>query len=94
MPQFPTVLVFLLVVKREVLGAIAIELATKHPDLAGLITEGAFTSIQDMAHFIPGIKIFPLSLLITQRFDSITKIKSLQTPILILHGAAIAQFPR
>lgn len=74
-------------------GAIAIELASKHPDLAGLITEGAFTSIQDMAHFIPGIKIFPLSLLITQRFDSITKIKSLQTPILILHGAGDRTIP-
>ena len=30
-------------------GAIAIELATKHPEMAGLIVEGTFTSIQDMA---------------------------------------------
>lgn len=74
-------------------GAIAVELATKHPDLAGLITEGTFTSIQDMATLMPGIKIFPLSLLITQRFDSITKIKSLQTPILILHGAGDRTIP-
>ncbi len=74
-------------------GAIAIELATKHPDLAGLITEGTFTSIQNMVGLMPGIKIFPLSLLITQRFDSITKIKSLQTPILILHGAGDRTIP-
>lgn len=74
-------------------GAIAIELATKHPDLAGLITEGTFTSIQDMAGLMPGIKLFPLNLLVTQRFDSITKIKSLQTPILILHGAGDRTIP-
>ncbi|PSB10760.1 phospholipase [Pleurocapsa sp. CCALA 161] len=74
-------------------GAIAIELASKHPDLAGLITEGTFTSIQNMVGLMPGIKIFPLSLLITQRFDSITKIKSLQTPILILHGAGDRTIP-
>jgi len=30
-------------------GAIAIELATKHPDMGGLITEGTFTSMTDMA---------------------------------------------
>jgi fermentation-respiration switch protein FrsA (DUF1100 family) len=74
-------------------GAIAIELASKHTDLAGLITEGTFTSIQDMAGLMPGIKLFPLNLLVTQRFDSITKIKSLQTPILILHGTGDRTIP-
>jgi uncharacterized protein len=74
-------------------GAIAIELATKHPDMAGLITEGTFTSIQDMAGLMPGIKLFPLGLLVTQRFDSLTKIKSLQTPILILHGTGDRTIP-
>ncbi|MEN9520837.1 MAG: hypothetical protein RLZZ381_3425, partial [Cyanobacteriota bacterium] len=74
-------------------GAIAIELATKHPNLAGLITEGTFTSIQDLAGLMPGIKLFPLGLLVTQRFDSITKIKSLQTPILILHGTGDRTIP-
>jgi uncharacterized protein len=68
-------------------GAIAIELASKHPDVAGLITEGTFTSIKDLASLLPGLKLFPLSLLVTQRFDSISKIKSLETPILMLHGA-------
>jgi uncharacterized protein len=74
-------------------GAIAIELATKHPNLAGLITEGTFTSIQDLASLMPGIRLFPLDLLVTQRFDSITKIKSLQTPILILHGTGDRTIP-
>ena len=74
-------------------GAIAIDLATKHPEMAGLITEGTFTSMQDMAASIPGLKIFPLAWIIRQRFDSITKIKSLETPILILHGAADETIP-
>lgn len=67
-------------------GAIAIELATKHPEMAGLITEGTFTSIKDMASLMPGLKIFPVDWLVTQRFDSRSKVKSLQTPWLILHG--------
>lgn len=74
-------------------GAIAIELASKHPDVAGLITEGTFTSVKDLASLLPGLKMFPLSWLITQRFDSITRIKSLQTPILILHGAGDRTIP-
>ena len=67
-------------------GAIAIELATKHPDLAGLIVEGTFTSIRAMASLTPALRLFPLSWLITQRFDSIAKIESLKMPILLLHG--------
>ena len=74
-------------------GAIAIELATKHPEMAGLMVEGTFTSIQDMAGLMPGIKLFPLRWLVTQRFDNLTKIKSLQTPILILHGTADEVIP-
>jgi uncharacterized protein len=74
-------------------GAIAIELASKHPDIAGLITEGTFTSVKEMASLLPGLKMLPLSWLVTQRFDSITKIKSLETPILILHGAGDRTIP-
>jgi len=74
-------------------GAIALDLAVKHPEMAGLITEGTFTSIKDMAGFMPGLKIFPLNLLVTQRFDSINKIESLQTPLLILHGTSDEVIP-
>ena len=67
-------------------GAIAIELATKHPEMGGLITEGTFTSIKSMAKHSYPLDIFPLELLITQRFDSINKIESLQVPLLMFHG--------
>ena len=67
-------------------GAIAIDLAVKHPEMAGLITEGTFTSIRDMASQDKFLQLFPLDLILTQHFDSITKIQSLQVPLLILHG--------
>lgn len=74
-------------------GAIAIDLASKHPDMAGLIVEGTFTSMKDMADSIPFLPIFPLDWLITQRFDSITKIKVVETPVLILHGRSDRTIP-
>lgn len=69
-------------------GAIAIELATRHPDMAGVILEGTFTSMREVAEFISWLRIFPLDLLVTQHFDSISKIKSVSSPLLILHGSA------
>ena len=74
-------------------GAIAIELAAKHPDMGGLITEGTFTSMKDMADLMPMLQIFPLDWLITQRFNSLSKVKSLQTPWLIFHGTADETIP-
>ncbi|MGF1539815.1 MAG: alpha/beta hydrolase [Pleurocapsa sp.] len=67
-------------------GAIAVDLATKHPEMAGIIIEGTFTSIKDVASLDKFLQIFPLNLILTQHFDTITKIQSLQTPLLILHG--------
>lgn len=74
-------------------GAIAIELAMEHPDMAGLIVEGTFTSMKDMARFTYGLEFFPLEWIVTERFDSIAKISSLQTPILILHGTGDRTIP-
>ncbi|MEL6494113.1 MAG: alpha/beta fold hydrolase [Cyanobacteria bacterium J06623_7] len=74
-------------------GAIAIELATEYPQMAGLIVEGTFTSIADMASLMPGIKLFPLPWLVTQRFDNLAKIDSLEVPILIFHGTADGVIP-
>lgn len=74
-------------------GAISIELASQHPEMAGLITEGTFTSIKDMAALMPILQIFPLNWLINQRFDSLTKVESLQIPWLIFHGTADETIP-
>jgi fermentation-respiration switch protein FrsA (DUF1100 family) len=68
-------------------GAIVIDLATRHSDMAGAIVEGTFTSMKDMAGDLSWLRIYPLKGLVTQHFDSISKINSLQTPLLILHGS-------
>ncbi|MDY7020322.1 MAG: alpha/beta fold hydrolase [Cyanobacteriota bacterium] len=67
-------------------GAIAIELATKHPDLAGLIVESSFTSIRKMVDYQGRYWMFPVDLLLTQTFNSIRKVSQLKMPILFTHG--------
>ena len=67
-------------------GAVAIQLATTHPNAGGLIVEGTFTSIADMAQLYPQYRFLPLNLIINQRFDSAKKVRKLQVPILYIHG--------
>jgi pimeloyl-ACP methyl ester carboxylesterase len=70
-------------------GAIAIDLAVRHPEAAGLIVEGSFTSTRAMVDFQKGLyRMFPIDLLLTQRFDSIAKVDRLQMPVLFIHGTA------
>lgn len=67
-------------------GAIAINLATNHPNLAGAIIQSSFTSIADVARLNNVYNLLPLSLVVTQKFDSINKIAKLQMPLLFIHG--------
>ncbi|HZE61970.1 MAG TPA: alpha/beta hydrolase [Burkholderiales bacterium] len=69
-------------------AAVAIDLAARHPELGGLIVESAFTSIYDMAKLEPKYGIFPVGLLLNQRFESINKVSRLQIPVLYIHGTA------
>jgi len=69
-------------------AAIAIDLATRHPELGGLIVEGGFTSIYDMARLEPRYGMYPVGLLLNQRFDSISKVSRLELPVLYIHGTA------
>ncbi|NEQ87214.1 MAG: alpha/beta hydrolase, partial [Moorea sp. SIO2I5] len=55
-------------------GAIGIDLAVRNPEIAGLIVEGSFTSMRDMADYEKKYGFLPIDLLLTQRFDSISKI--------------------
>ncbi len=66
-------------------GAMATHLALKASDASGLILEGAFTSVPDM------IKetrwgFLPVGFLVTQRFDTIERVKRVNMPILFAHG--------
>jgi hypothetical protein len=67
-------------------GAVAIDLAVRHPDAGGLIVEGAFTSIADMGRQHEYYRFLPIDLITHQQFDSISKISRLEIPVLILHG--------
>ncbi|MEG5019077.1 alpha/beta fold hydrolase [Microcoleus sp. B4-C2] len=70
-------------------GAIAIDLALRHPEAAGVIVEGSFTSTRAMVNFQKGLFwMFPIDVLLTQRFDSLSKVDRLQMPVLFIHGAA------
>ncbi|HLO50206.1 MAG TPA: alpha/beta fold hydrolase [Kamptonema sp.] len=69
-------------------GAIAIDLALRHPDAAALIVESSFTSIRAMVDYQNQFWMFPVNLLLTQRFDSIAKVSKLQMPIFFIHGTA------
>jgi uncharacterized protein len=74
-------------------GAIAIALASRLPELAGLMVEGSFTSMADMATLSHYNAWFPVRWLLTQRFDSIIRVPDLQMPTLYLHGQADTSVP-
>ncbi|MFN6538741.1 MAG: alpha/beta hydrolase [Nostoc sp. EkiNYC01] len=67
-------------------GAIAIDLAVKHPQAAGLIVESSFTSIRDLIAYRNMFWMFPVDLILTQRFESIKKLPNLKMPVLFIHG--------
>ncbi|MBE9185818.1 alpha/beta fold hydrolase [Microcoleus sp. LEGE 07076] len=75
-------------------GAIAIDLAVRHPEAAGLIVEGSFTSVRAMVDFQKGLFwMFPIDFLLRQRFDSLAKVDRLQMPVLFIHGTADTVVP-
>ena len=65
-------------------GAIAIELASRHPDAAGVIEESSFTSMPAVVTTIS--HNFPTGVLIDEKFDSLSKVGQLKIPLLIIHG--------
>jgi uncharacterized protein len=74
-------------------GAVALELAIKHPNAGGVILQSTFTSIADMTQQLPWLRWFPVSLMLHQRFESLGKVSALQMPVLFLHGEADAVVP-
>lgn len=74
-------------------GAIAIQLASQHPEAAGLIVQSSFTSIRTMIDRTARFDLFPIDRLLTQRFDSLAKVSQLQMPVLYIHGLADEDVP-
>jgi uncharacterized protein len=67
-------------------SAVAVDLASKHPEAGALIIEGVLTSIADLAHEMGVGTVVPVRLILTERFDAISKIGSVHIPTLILEG--------
>ncbi|WGV27505.1 alpha/beta hydrolase [Halotia branconii] len=74
-------------------GAIGIDLALKHPEAAGLIVESSFTSIRDLISYRNLFQIFPVDLILNQRFESIKKAPQLKIPVLFIHGTVDSTVP-
>jgi alpha-beta hydrolase superfamily lysophospholipase len=67
-------------------GAIAINLASHHPNLAGVIVESSFTSMSDMVVYLKRYNWLPINLILHHKFESIEKVKELKHPLLFIHG--------
>ncbi|MBW4646530.1 MAG: lysophospholipase [Goleter apudmare HA4340-LM2] len=74
-------------------GAIAIDLAINRPEAAGLIVESSFTSIRDVVAHRNLFQMFPVDVILTQRFASIQKLPKLNMPVLFIHGTADSTVP-
>ena len=66
-------------------GAIAAELALRHPEASGLVLEATFTSVRDMAEQ-SAWGFLPVALILTEKFDTLAKIGELKVPVLLTHG--------
>jgi uncharacterized protein len=74
-------------------SVVAIDLASRHPEAGALIMEGALTSVADVAKRVRWAAFLPVRLILTERFDSLSKIASVRSPKLFLHGDADAMNP-
>jgi hypothetical protein len=79
-------------------GAVAVQLAAGLADAPaaeapkGVIVEGTFTSIRDMfGTFKWGW--LPISMLITERFDSLATVPRIKAPLLVVHGSSDTVVP-
>ena len=81
-------------------GAVAIDLAASlargdHgtlPKARGLIVESTFTTLADVAAELSWSWL-PTNLIMSQKFDSIDKIRTVDVPVLVVHGAGDRYVP-
>jgi hypothetical protein len=67
-------------------GAIAVHVAAEAEGVAGLMVEGAFTSIPDLVGTFRWGWL-PVGPLITQRFEAADRITRVRAPVLVVHGS-------
>jgi alpha-beta hydrolase superfamily lysophospholipase len=69
-------------------GAVALNLAIKNPLAKAVIVQSSLTTMADVIKQKDWLRLFPIDAILTERFDSLTKVRSLQIPILFIHGTA------
>jgi len=74
-------------------GAVAVELAHGQPGVAGVMTEGTFTTMEAEIDALGSLRMFPVDWLVTQEFRTIDRIANLRVPLLIIHGTADTVVP-
>jgi uncharacterized protein len=74
-------------------GAVAIDLAARHPEAAGLVVQSSFTSMRDMTKRFGLDWLLPVELLLKQRFESEQKMQSITMPVLVITGTEDIQIP-
>ncbi|MGC1217767.1 MAG: alpha/beta hydrolase [Phormidesmis sp.] len=67
-------------------GAIAINLAVQHPEIARLIIKSSFTTMKAAIDAKKTYRFFPVEQLLQHPFDSLSKVKDLKIPVLYVHG--------
>jgi len=71
----------------ESLGTgVAVQMATEYPDMKALVLETPFTSFVDLGKRL--YFFLPVSLMMRDRYDSLSKIGGVKMPLLVLHGTA------
>ena len=77
-------------------GAVAVDLAARLSDqpgsAGGLIVESSFTSLGDVAAAM-SYEWLPVGLLLSDKFDSVSKMAQVRMPVLIVHGASDTYVP-
>ena len=68
-------------------GAIALNVAVNHPEASALILQSTFTTMTNAINSRLAARLFPIDWLLTERFDSLSKIKQVEMPVLFIHGS-------
>lgn len=75
----------------ESLGTgVAVQMAVEH-QVSGLVLQSPFTSVVDVGQ--EAVPWLPVSMLMTDRFDSLSKISEIAAPLLLIHGEADRVIP-
>jgi fermentation-respiration switch protein FrsA (DUF1100 family) len=79
---------------RSIGAAVAVEMATRH-DFRGLILESPFTSLRAMARLTHPVlsRIVPFGLVVQGRYESLSKMPHVNSPVLVIHGKADETVP-